>query len=76
MESSLSQIQQKPTDYKICKNCKSINWYENQECIGCMGREFSTNIESTVTVIEQEYSFYIKDMNISEEEADSIYKEV
>lgn len=32
---TIGRIAGKVNDYIICKYCKSINWYENEECISC-----------------------------------------
>lgn len=37
MEQTIEQVAGKPSDYKICKECGSPNWYENEYCVnGCV----------------------------------------
>lgn len=35
MEHELSKIVGKPNDYFFCEKCRHLNWYENEECVGC-----------------------------------------
>jgi len=43
MKAMANNIIAKPSDYKVCKKCKSINWYENGECHICDHPQFTTN---------------------------------
>ena len=40
MEVKLDQLYFKPSDFKICKSCKKINWYERTTC-SCGGKNFN-----------------------------------
>lgn len=33
MNHKLSRIIAKPDDYRVCPKCRTINWYENGECV-------------------------------------------
>lgn len=35
MYNTIGRIAGKIIDYKICKECGSINWYENESCVNC-----------------------------------------
>ena len=82
MEAQLMQIQAKPQDYKVCRACGRINWYENKECVECGSDEFSDNVSLVEEKIINEYQFYMteyQDMegnHLTEEEADFIKMEV
>ena len=41
MEHMVSVIVSKPSDYKKCKSCGKVNWYEREECVNCPSKEFS-----------------------------------
>lgn len=58
----IGRIQDKlNTDYKLCTHCDTINWYENEECIGCRKNKFTNdNIELTKEIER------IKDMWLDE----------
>ena len=43
MQAKANAIIAKPNDYKVCVNCSSINWYENQNCHGCGNTKFIAN---------------------------------
>lgn len=32
METWIEKVIGKPSDYWVCPNCNSLNWYENDEC--------------------------------------------
>ena len=36
------------TDYKTCKNCGKINWYENESCVSCGSSEFRETTEKDI----------------------------
>ena len=35
MKHKLSRVIGKPDDYRLCPECRTINWYENSECVSC-----------------------------------------
>lgn len=41
MRHFIRRIVSKPSDYKVCDKCDSINWYENEECVNCDSSAFS-----------------------------------
>lgn len=45
MHQTIGRIAGKVTDYKKCKACQSINWYENEECHNCMNKRFKAMTE-------------------------------
>jgi len=40
MQHELIRIFQKPSDYKVCRECRAINWYENEECQCCGAKQY------------------------------------
>lgn len=57
MDSTIGYIRGKPTDFKICKECKAINWYENEYCHQC----FKTDFEEDYSLVEKHIKRYIDD---------------
>jgi len=41
MHHTIARIVGKPEDYKKCRLCGRVNWYENEQCINCGGTEFT-----------------------------------
>lgn len=41
MKCSIEYIINKPNDFKVCKKCFKINWYENLQCISCFHDSFT-----------------------------------
>ena len=41
MRHSIDRIKSNIYDYKMCKECGMINWYENEECIYCGSNNFN-----------------------------------
>ncbi len=83
MESQLMQIQAKPSDYKVCINCKKINWHENENCIECESNGFNEEKSYVLESLNDEYIFYTKEFNnfenglpLTEREADYILIEI
>ena len=80
MENSLEKILGKPSDYRMCKLCGNINWYENTSCVFC-GDE---TIESETTMsnedmsdwITEEIQFWTEIEDYTKEEAYRVMKEV
>lgn len=52
MHHSLDRIYSKPTDYILCadKECRSLNWYENDTCLVCDGILDSSTQEEDVKI--------------------------
>lgn len=70
MQHSLGKIFGKPSDYKICKKCGAINWYENEKCI-CDCKEFDESKKAFDKWIEEEYAFWESE-GCNEDQADYI----
>ena len=48
MRHTVDRMLSKPSDYKICMECGTWNWYENDECIRCGHSKFrKTNSRDT-----------------------------
>ena len=75
MEVRLDQICFKPSDFKICKECEKINWYENRKC-SCGSKKFTTSKQAILRAYEKELIFWIKEEGYNKEEADGILQEV
>ena len=41
MKHTIDRILSNPNDYKLCKDCGMINWYENKTCIYCGSGNFN-----------------------------------
>ena len=41
MRHSVDRILSNVNDYKICKECGMINWYERERCIHCKSSNFN-----------------------------------
>lgn len=72
MESELIRIYGKPTDFKVCKKCKAINWYENDECHNCNNKGFTSNEKTIKKWCEKEFGFWIKTNEYTERETEDI----
>ena len=75
MEKELSAIFGKPSDYKICKGCGAINFYEHEECHNCNKNNFHKEGLGISKYIDNEYEFYKKE-GYTEQEIDNIKTEV
>jgi hypothetical protein len=75
-EFELISVESKPSDFKICKKCKRLNWYENEECVNfdCDATEedFDESHEAVEKWIEDEYAFYMDEEGMTEEQVDHI----
>jgi len=58
MHTSIGNIYSKPTDYKLCKHCKAILWYEKDHCIHCSSTEFIEDIKSIEDRINNEVEYF------------------
>jgi len=76
MQHTLAKIFGKPNDYKICKKCGALNWYENKECINCGFAYFYEDGKNVDSYVENEYSLYKEKYSLKEEEIDNILIEV
>ena len=74
MEVRLDQIEFKPSDFKICKSCNKINWYENETC-ACGENNFNESENAVEKAHQDEFDFWISE-GYSEAEADAILYEV
>ena len=47
IEVQLIDIYSKPSDFKVCKACKRLNWYENETCINtdCTSNLFDERVK-------------------------------
>lgn len=86
MRHSLDRIINKPTDYVICQvtnddgtpNCDSINWYENEACVGCGAGELDM-VPATETRLQElcgDYADGFLDVNDVVLPYDQIFLEV
>lgn len=77
MQTELLKIFCKPTDYKVCSKCSTINWYENEFCVSysCVSKEFNSQTHDVGKAIEKEYEFW-KNEGYSEESIDSIFYDI
>ena len=68
----------KPSDLKVCSDCGRINWYDNTECIciNCNSNNFLEDKNSVSNAIAGEYTFYMNEEGMTEEEVDHILIEV
>lgn len=78
-EFSLAQVYGKPSDFKICNNCKNLNWYDNEECVNldCIiftpkKEGFDISEKAVIKFLKEEYDFYMNEEGYSESETDNI----
>lgn len=55
MHHSIERILSKPTDYKICWGCQSVNWYENVHCVNCEHTTFHEMHDATVKNMQETF---------------------
>ena len=72
IEVPLANIETKPSDFKVCKKCGSLNWYENESCFNCGAEEFDESEEAVWKWVSDEREYWIKEEGYSDEEADTI----
>jgi len=60
MRVTLGYLLGKVEDFKVCPQCKSFNWYENEKCINCSNANLKNCKESEVLR-------YIKDREENDE---------
>jgi len=61
MHQILTNILGKPNDYKQCKKCNAINWYENIECVECENKKFIKNEKKLIKYIQADYNYYLSE---------------
>lgn len=78
MEVDLMNIAQKPNDFKICKHCNAINWYENESCCNtdCNLKSFKDLGEDVIDSYKKELNFFMSECGYTEDEADDYLIEV
>ena len=78
IEVQLSDIFQKPSDFKVCKACKRLNWYENEACINidCNSHKFDSSESSVLNMYTKETDYWICVEDYGEKEADRVFLEV
>lgn len=75
MYARLDYIFVKNSDFKVCKECGHINWYENEECFFCEHKEFEFG-EAVSIAVDEEYEFYQEEYKITELGCDAVEIEV
>ena len=67
----VSDIIDNPDDFKKCKSCGAINWYENEECVNCGGTKFRElneedlkNLEEYADEVSKDYDTAWEDVEI------------
>jgi len=79
MEVELSSISMKMSDFRVCEDCGSFNFYENDVCSRCFSENEDGKAhfrEVTDEDISNEYNFWIDEEGYTEEEADNLLVEV
>jgi hypothetical protein len=75
MHHTLGRIRDKPTDYKLCKECYSVNWYKNEFCVNCNSEEFDEEADVR-EYIQEDIDYYISEEEFNEENAENLEVEV
>jgi len=77
MQVDMCGIEMKPGDYKVCKECCVINWYENDVCRNpdCSCDEFLESKDDVLEWLYAEYRYYDGE-GYSEDEIDCFLVEV
>lgn len=76
MHTTIAQAIGKPSDFKICKICNVINWYENEVCHSCKGKKFDKREKEVINYLQEEYVFYVEGEGYDEEEVDNIQLDI
>ena len=76
MERTLSAILGKPNDFKLCKKCNALNWYENDNCHDCGEDKFITSDKAIAKWVDKEYDFWIEEEKYTECEVDNVYYDI
>lgn len=63
MEVTLEKICGKPSDFKLCTDCKAYVFYDYHECPNCgLSHSFiENNPQAVIEQLEEEYRFYKED---------------
>lgn len=72
MTTQLIRVASKPSDYKICKSCHRLNWYENETCCEFSCGHIEFDIDLVLGYVKDEYRFYEEEEGYSETEIDDI----
>lgn len=78
IECELFDIEQKPSDFKVCTGCGKINRYENESCVDseCGSASFLSDEKSVEAAVTKEYDFWCREEGFDVLEADKIKMEV
>lgn len=78
IEVQLIDIYSKPSDFKICRACKRLNWYENETCINtdCTSNLFDDSEGEVEEAFSNEWLYWQDEEGYSEKEADRVFLEV
>ena len=58
MHYTLDYILGKPEDFKICVNCRALNWYANESCHACGSDEFKNDERDVEKLSEEIWEIY------------------
>ena len=58
MMNTLGNISDKKEDFKICKECTKLNWYENKCCLECDSTEFNEREEYVKAWTESNFNYF------------------
>lgn len=72
MEQTLGRILGKPNDYKRCRQCGVINWYENKHCHSCQHKQFRKPGDGIENYCKTDIEYYTKDKEYTKREAEDI----
>lgn len=72
MKTTIEKIIGKPNDYRICADCGSLNWYENEECHICEHTVLLEDINKVIQWVQDEIEFYMNDFEYTEDECDNV----
>ena len=78
IEMDLMGAEMKPSDLKVCVECRNLNWYSNEECVNadCECVTFDSGVDVVRARIREDYTFYMEEEGMTEEEVDDILIEV
>ncbi len=76
MEFMIGDIEWRSHDFKVCRKCRAINWYENEACcnVDCTSTLFNDDSDAVEDRIREEYDFY-KEEGMTEDQIDNIFLE-
>jgi len=76
IETRLDNIVMKPSDFKVCKKCGRLNWYESGCCFDCGNEKFNNSKKAVLSWAVNEYEYWQEIEDYTEQEADAILIEV